>query len=122
MADETLYARLGEQEAIGAVVDEFYDRVLGDDALTGYFEDADTDALREHQTQFLCSVTGGPVEWNGRDMETAHEDLGITAEDFGRVATHLEAALHEFDVPDAEVEAVMDAVASYQDAIVAADD
>lgn len=122
MADETLYARLGEQEAIGAVVDEFYDRVLSDDALTAYFEDADTDALREHQTQFLCSVTGGPVEWDGEDMQTAHADLGITTEDFGRVAEHLQDALLEFDVPATDREAVLDAVASYQSAIVASDD
>jgi len=122
MSDTSLYERLGEREAIAAVVDEFYDRVLDDGELAGYFEGADTDALREHQTQFLASVTGGPVDWDGDDMQSAHEHLGVTAADFGRVAEHLDGALREFDVPDEEREAVMGAVASYEGDIVAADD
>lgn len=122
MSERSLYERLGERDAIAGVVDEFYDRVLADDALESYFENADTDALREHQTQFLSSVTGGPDQYGGADMATAHEHLGVTAPHFGRVAEHLDGALREFDVPDEEREAVMEAVASYRDDIVTADD
>jgi hemoglobin len=122
MGESTLYERLGEREAIAAVVDEFYDRVLGDDELAAYFAATDTDALREQTTQFLSSVTGGPEEYEGASMADAHEKLGVTTAHFGRVADHLDGALREFDVPDEEREAVMEAVASYQDAIVTADD
>jgi len=122
MPEDTLYERLGERESIAAVVDEFYDRVLADEELTEYFENTDTAALRYHQTQFLTSVTGGPVEWDGDDMATAHAELGVTAADFGRIAGHLDDALGEFDVPTAEREAVMEAVASYEADIVTADE
>jgi hemoglobin len=122
MSEDTLYERLGEREAIVAVVDEFYDRVLADEQLEAYFEDSDPADLRRHQTQFLSHVTGGPVTWDGDDMASAHEHLGVTTADFGRVAEHLDGALREFDVADADREAVMDAVASYEDAIVTADD
>lgn len=122
MGEPTLYERLGEGDAIAAVVDEFYDRVLADDELEAYFENTDTAALREHQTQFLSSVTGGPDQYDGVDMATAHEHLGVTVAHFGRIAEHLDGALREFDVPDEEREAVMEAVASYQDDIVTADD
>ena len=37
----TLYERLGGREAIGAVVDEFYDRVLSDDRINHFFEETD---------------------------------------------------------------------------------
>lgn len=122
MGEETLYERLGEREAIEAVVDEFYDRVLADDELVAYFEESDPADLRRHQTQFLSHVTGGPVQWDGDDMATAHDHLGVTPADFGRVAEHLDDALRELDVPDAEREEVMDAVASLEAAVVSADD
>jgi hemoglobin len=122
MSERTLYERLGARSAVAAVVDEFYDRVLADDELEDYFADTDTEALREHQTQFLSSVTGGPDQYDGADMATAHEHLEVTAAHFGRIAEHLDGALREFDVPDEEREAVMEAVASYQDDIVSADD
>ena len=117
---ETLYDRLGGEDAISAVVDEFYDRVLADEQVAHYFDDVDMDRQRAHQTQFLSTVAGGPVDYSGDDMETAHEHLGITEPDFGAITGHLEAALVEFDVPRTEIDAVLEAVAAYEDDIVSA--
>ncbi len=117
----TLYDRLGGQEAIGAVVDEFYDRVLADDQLVHYFDDVDMTKQRAHQTQFLSAVAGGPVEYDGDDMRTAHEHLEINRADFGAIATHLEAALESFDVDREDIDAVLEAVGSYEDDIVMAE-
>lgn len=120
MSDVTLYDQLGGEAAISAVVDRFYERVLADDELVEYFEDADMDALHRHQEEFFSSVTGGPVEYDGATMQAAHDHLGITHEDFGRVATHLQAALEECGVEDDHVDDVMAAVASLEDDIVTA--
>ena len=73
--DGTLYERLGGNEAIASVVDEFYDRMLDDERIAGFFENVDMASQRAHQTQFLSSVTGGPVEYSGADMREAHEVL-----------------------------------------------
>lgn len=118
MNEHTLYERLGGREAIGAVVDEFYDRVLDDDSVAHHFEDVDTTAQRAHQTRFLSAVAGGPVEYDGDDMDAAHAGMGITGSEFGAIATHLDDALAELDVDDDDRAAVMDAVAGYEDAIV----
>lgn len=56
---ETLYERLGGEDAIAAVVDEFYDRVVADEQVAYYFEDVDMQQQRAHQTQFISSVAGG---------------------------------------------------------------
>lgn len=120
MSDKSLYARLGGEEALEAVVDRFYERVLADEDLRPYFEDTSMDDLREHQTQFLAAVTGGPVEWGGRNMERAHADLDVTTGDFEQVAEHLEDTLVEFEVPEAERTEVMEAVAMLEPAIVSA--
>jgi len=117
--DTTLYEELGGKAAIGAVVDEFYDRVLADDQLVGYFEDSDVDELRDHQTKFLSAVTGGPVDYTGANMRAAHADLDLGEDDFRRVAGHLEASLAAFDVPAEQVDAVLAEVADLKGAILA---
>ena len=120
MAADTLYDRLGGRAGISAVVDEFYDRVLADEQLAGYFTDTDTEALREHQTAFISHVTGGPDSYDGREMAAAHAGLEITDADFDRVAGHLQAALEAFDVAEADIETVLDEVSALRPAIVQA--
>ncbi|RLM67525.1 group 1 truncated hemoglobin [Halorubrum sp. Atlit-8R] len=118
MSNETLYERLGGEPAIGAVVNEFYDRVLDDDRVNHYFDDVDMADQRSHQTKFLSAVTGGPMQYEGEEMATAHEELAITDAEFEVVATHLDEALRAFDVDDADREAVMEAVAGFEDDVV----
>ncbi|APX97541.1 group I truncated hemoglobin [Natronorubrum daqingense] len=115
---ETLYERLGGQEAIGAVVERFYERVLADEQVAHYFDDVDMQKQRAHQTQFISAVAGGPVDYSGEDMETAHEDLGITTADFNAIAAHLEATLEAFEVDADDRDAVLAAVGEYEDDIV----
>ena len=114
MSNETLYERLGGEPAIGAVVNEFYDRVLADDRVNHYFDDVDMADQRSHQTKFLSAVTGGPIRYEGEEMATAHEELAITDAEFEVVATHLDEALRAFDVDDADRGAVMEAIAGFE--------
>ncbi|MFC7079883.1 group I truncated hemoglobin [Halorussus caseinilyticus] len=114
-AGDTLYHRLGGKEQISSIVDEFYERVLADDSVAQFFEDVDMAAQRAHQTQFLSAVAGGPVEYDGEEMREAHEGLGLEEQHFTAIATHLEAALREFDVPDQSVEEIMAEVAALKD-------
>lgn len=118
MTQNTLYEALGGEEAIEAVVDRFYERVLTDDQLAGYFEDTDVDELRAHQSAFLAYVTGGADDYEGRSMREAHAGLGITRGDFVAVADHLRTTLDELGVPDEHAEDVMTAVADLEDAVV----
>jgi len=118
MSDATLYDRLGGEPAVGAVVNEFYDRVLADDQVAHYFDDVEMSDQRSHQTKFLSAVTGGPTQYEGDDMQTAHEGMGISDAEFGAIATHLDGALREFDVEKADREAVMEAVEGFRDDIV----
>lgn len=111
MTETTLYGRLGGEEAIGAVVEEFYDRVLADDQLAPYFEEVDMERQRAHQTAFISAVAGGPDRYEGENMRRAHEHLAIDEGDFAAVAGHLDDALGEFDVADEDRKAMMAAVA-----------
>jgi hemoglobin len=117
--NESVYEEIGGAEAIAAVVDEFYDRVLADDQLAEYFADSDIDELRAHQTAFLSAVAGGPGEYAGADMREAHAHLDLTEDDFQRVADHLRESLEAFDVPPAHVDAILSEVASLKADILA---
>lgn len=119
---DTLYDRLGGEDAIGAVVDEFYDRVIADEQVAHYFDDVDMQKQRVHQTKFISSVAGGPVEYTGEEMEAVHDGMGIDDNDFNAIATHLDAALTEFDVDNHDREAVLEAIEGYRNAIVVAAD
>lgn len=119
-AEATLYERLGGQEAIDAVVDEFYDRVLADEDLQPYFAETDTEALRDHQSAFMTFVTGGAEEYDGPGMGPAHDHLDVTPEAFASVAEHLDDSLRACGVDDAEREELLAAVADLEDDVVSA--
>jgi hemoglobin len=116
----TLYERLGQQAGIRTAVDDFYVRVVADPQLAPYFEGIDLPRLRRHQTALLSQVTGGPVEYDGRDLATGHAGLGITPEDFDRVVGHLVGTLTDLGVPAADIGAVGEALTAHRDDIVTA--
>ncbi|MFB6130983.1 MAG: group 1 truncated hemoglobin [Salinigranum sp.] len=103
----TLYERLGGREAIAAVVDRFYERVLADDDLAGFFAGVEMRRVRAHQTLFLVAATGGPMEYTGASVREAHVDLDLTEEHFDAVAAHLRRTLEEFEVEEGAIAEVM---------------
>ena len=46
--------------AVSAVVNDFYERVLGDPQLVPYFEGVDMARLKRHQVLLVTQVLGGP--------------------------------------------------------------
>ena len=114
---DSLYAAIGGKEAIRSVVQDFYQMVYYDHQLQGYFEQTDMDALRDHQTEFLSMVTGGPTEYSGRDMRAAHEEFDISKQDFDLVVSYLERALEQNDVSEQHREQILSTVATYEDAV-----
>ena len=114
----SLYEQLGGAGSIAAVVDDFYRRVMADDALAAVFAGVDMDRLLRHQTRFLSFALGGPNQYAGRSMRAAHAGLGITLAQFAAVAAHLSAALAACGVPAALIDRVIGHVAGLQPDIV----
>ena len=115
---QTIYNEIGGRDAVESVVDDFYDRVLSDDRLIGFFEGMDMQELRSHQVQFISSVAGGPVNYTGDDMREAHDHLDIDEADFDAVGIHLETALRENGVGNDNVEAIMSQVVALKDPVI----
>lgn len=117
----TLYHRLGGYDAIAAVTDDFVARLAGDPQLHRFFTGLSVDSqkrLRQHVVDFLCSATGGPCVYTGRDMKTSHTGLGITEDDWTVSVKHLVATLDKFKVPEKEKSEVLGAISGLKGDIV----
>ena len=119
MSEQTLYERLGGHEGIRAVVDDFYDRLLADDALGPFFETADMEKLRRMQTEYLCEAAGGPETYDAEPIREAHLHVPFTPEHIQRAVELLHESLDAFDVPAEDADAVVQAVARYEEALLA---
>ncbi|OPG07108.1 group 1 truncated hemoglobin [Microbispora sp. GKU 823] len=114
----SIFDRIGGSDAVAAVVDEFYTRVVADPMLRGYFGDVDMAKLKAHQRSFVAAALGGPQEYRGRSMDEAHAGLGITAEEFDQVVFHLAGALESCGVDAETIGSIAGALAPLKEEVV----
>jgi hemoglobin len=115
----TIYDQIGGQEAVIAVVNDFYDRVLADEKLAGFFTGVNMSHLKGRQVEFFSAALGGPEPYKGLSMKDAHRGRGIAMVHFELVAAHLTDSLVGAGVPDEIVEQIISAIAPLADDIVA---
>ena len=75
----SLYQRLGGYPAIKAVVDDFVGNVEADKRINRFFARTDIARLKQNLVDQICSGTGGPCFYTGRDMKSAHAGMGVRA-------------------------------------------
>src|SRR5438270_4859902 len=107
----TIYDRIGGHEAIEAVVEDFYVRVLADAQLSGFFAGTNMNRLKRKQAEFFAAALGGPQPYTGAPMKQVHQGRGITMYHFNLVAGHLADALAAAGVPSSTVTAILSAIA-----------
>ncbi|MEV1144660.1 group 1 truncated hemoglobin [Micromonospora sp. NPDC049799] len=115
----THYQRIGGADSVKAAVDLFYDKVLADPELAGYFSDVDMVGQRRHLALMLTVVLGGPNEYTGRSLAEAHQRLNIPLGHYVKVGEHLTATLTELGVPADIITDVQAVLAQVQDQVVA---
>ncbi|MFC0506156.1 group I truncated hemoglobin [Micromonospora costi] len=114
------YERIGGASSVKAAVELFYDKVLADPALAGYFADVDMVGQRRHLALMLTVVLGGPNEYTGRGLAEAHQPLNIPVAHYAKVGEHLIVTLTELGVPADILADVRTVLADVQDQVVAA--
>ena len=115
---QSLFEKIGGEPAVDAAVDLFYRKVLSDDRISRFFDDTDMDEQRAKQKSFLTMAFGGPNEYTGEDLRTAHKKLvddGLGDSHFDAVAVHLQNTLEELGVPADLVNQVMAIAAGTRD-------
>ncbi len=99
---QTLYERIGGEAAVNAAVDIFYRKVLADYRINRFFDNADMEKQAAKQKAFFTMAFGGPNNYTGADMRTAHArfvKMGLNDSHFDAVMEHLGATLTELNVP-----------------------
>ena len=116
---KSLYDRLGGVDAIKAVVKDFVEeRVAKDNRINARFMNTDIPKLEGLLTDQICAATGGPCKYTGRNMRETHAGMHITEAEFTALVEDLQASLNHFNVPKAEQDELIGALAKMHDDIV----
>lgn len=110
MQTKSLYERLGGYDAIAAVTDELLARLLNDPQVGVFWKGHSENSLRRDRqlvVNYMCEAAGGPVFYTGRDMQTSHKGLDISASDWEIFMRHAAATLEKFAVLATEKEEVL---------------
>lgn len=116
----SLYTRLGGNTAITAVVGTFLQNVVADQRINHFFAKTDANRLQVLLVEQIGEATGGPEKYSGKDMTTAHAGMAITVADFNALVEDLVKALDQYQVPTAEKQELLNALAPMQTQIVTA--
>jgi hemoglobin len=116
----SVYQAIGGRAAVAAAVEGFFERLLADPVLSGFFPQGAGPKHRAYLVTVLGEALGGPERYRGPDLAGAHHGLGITNADFDRTAGHLAATLGSLGVPGHLVEHIVGIVAGLRPAVVTA--
>ncbi|MEJ5173485.1 MAG: group 1 truncated hemoglobin [Hydrogenothermaceae bacterium] len=120
-AEKTLYEKLGGKQAIDAVVVELTNKMVKDKDLGRFCKNVDKNKIEENRklvASFICKATGGPCDYKGKDMKTAHQNLKITDKDWNRFVELTKETLDQFKVPADVQKEFLSAVSPLKDQIV----
>ncbi len=117
----TLFDRLGGEEGISKIVDDFVPRAINDPRVNwqrkgikggGIFNrkqstpgndtPPNVDSLKKHIVQFFALATGGPTLYEGKEIKSAHAGMKITNAEFDAVIGDLKASLDRLQIPNKE--------------------
>jgi truncated hemoglobin YjbI len=107
----SLYARLGGGRGIATFTRELFGRATGHPQLGRFWKGRSTyGVLREERllVAYLSSAAGGPTRYVGRDMKSAHRDLGINVNDWQIFRAILSDTLEALRVPSRERQEVVE--------------
>ena len=91
--DGPLYDRLGGEEMIMGVIDDFVASAAEEEALKAHLEGVDQEAWKETMLAQFTVVSGGEIEYDGKSFRESLGEMGIAEETMDLVADQLTIAL-----------------------------
>jgi hemoglobin len=133
-----LFDRLGGTPGISNIVADFIPRVLQDPRVNwprkgvkkGGFSihrnqtvawdpnPSNVTRLEKHFIQFLLLATGGPANYTGKEMNSAHAGMNITNAEFDAAIGDLKASLDRLQIPNKEQKELLSIIESTRPQIV----
>jgi hemoglobin len=94
----SLYARMGGDPVVRAVVDDLIDEAASDPRTSRSFAKVDLKRLKRLLTEQICDLSGGGCKYSGDSMHDVHAGLGITQAEFYSMVTMLRKDLRRHGV------------------------
>jgi hemoglobin len=114
---QTLYERLGGEQGITTIVDDFLKRAMKDPRVNwsrqgvktgGWFRrnhsvtwnasPQNVAQLKKHFVQFISLASGGPVKYDGKPIKSTHAEMKITKPEFDAAIGDLKATLDKLSI------------------------
>jgi hemoglobin len=128
-ADASLYQRLGSNDGLHKLVDDWVTRLLADPRVnftrkgiyTGWIDrkpaywnptPENVATLKQHMAEFLALATGGPSVYHGKPIQQAHAGMKITNAEFDAAIGDLKATLDKFQVANQDQKDLLSIVES----------
>ena len=99
MANDGAFHAFHGRAGIDRVVADTIDRATKDPRITDIFKGQDLERLQRTLAEQICYVLDGGCPYTGRDMKTAHKDLGVQASDMTALVEDLQLAMDAERVP-----------------------
>ena len=94
-----MYAAFNGEAGVARIVEGMLVGSETDPRTADIFAAIDRQRLSRTLREQFCFILGGGCDYTGRDMKTAHADLGLQAADMGTLVEHLQAAMRAEGVP-----------------------
>lgn len=97
--DRALFGELGGMAGVTAIARDTVDFAHANPAIRRHFAKIDREDLKKTLAEQLCSLTGGPCAYKGKDMARAHKGLDLSEADFNALVEDLRRAFAKNAVP-----------------------
>jgi len=91
-AGPSVYERLGEMNGISKIVTDTVALHHKNPDIAHFFDGVDDEQLIKHVTAFFAAGTGGPANYQGRDMTSTHATMHMSDADFNSAVSDVAAA------------------------------
>lgn len=118
MSDESLYSRLGSHDGIAALARTVFNNHCNNEVIKNRYVKSDPENVVQKVTEFMCAGFGGPEEYTGDDMLTAHTGMNISDEEFNAVVDDVMKALDTHNAGQREKDEILAALWSMRGEIV----
>lgn len=106
-ADDSLYERLGKRPGIEQIASDIWDNHISNPIINNRYAASDPVKVKRLVTELCCAGFGGPEEYTGMDMISAHKGMNINEAEFIAVCDDVLKALDKNKVGKREKDEVL---------------
>ena len=121
--EKSLYEKLGGAQKIKTIVDDIVEAHLDNPVIGARFmpyleRPGYVGQVKQHMCDLLGNGAGGPEEYTGRDMETTHQGMNISEEEFTAALDDILMVLDDHGIANQDKNEVLGMLYSMKDEVI----